>query len=139
MNSNGLLSFGQPYTFPPTSLSSYPPGINEGVPIVAPFYAEIDTTLQGSISVMEVKDTQLIDTVLSLINMSFEQTTEFSPSSIYNISWEGVVSKVYELDTVSSGPKSCYCVVHASVVTSLATQKLLCYSSNSIHSMWLNS
>ena len=105
MNTNGLLSFGQSYTFLPTSLNSYPPGINEGVPIIAPFYAHIDTTFQGNISVVEVKDTQLVNNVVSLINMSFEQTTEFCPSSIYNISWEGVVNGVEQPDPVSSGPK----------------------------------
>ena len=91
MNTNGLISFGEPVTSPPTSLmSSFPPGVTDGVPIIAPFYADIDITHQGNISVTEVNNTQTISTILSLINTSFEQRSQFSPSLLYNVSWSGV-------------------------------------------------
>ena len=105
MNTNGLLSFGEPYANPPTSLNnSFPPGVTEGVPIIAPFYADIDTTFQGNISVTEVNDIQTVDTILSWINVSFEHTSEFTPSFVYNVSWEGVERYLEDadMDTVSS-------------------------------------
>lgn len=101
MNTNGLLSFGAPYE---KLLDSYPPGVTADVPTIAPFYANVDTSFQGNISVMEVhvNDSELVGTVLSLIAMSFEQTTEFTPSVIYNVSWERVGRfSSEELDTVS--------------------------------------
>lgn len=98
MNSNGLLSFGQCHTFPPTSTNFYPPGVSDGIPTIALFYTD---TLQGNVSVKEVNDTQTVNAVLSLINMSFEQSNEFTPSSIYNVSWEDVRSTEHP-DMVSS-------------------------------------
>ena len=88
VNTNGILSFGQPYAIPPTLNNSNPPG--DGVPVIAPFYADIDTSFQGNISVLEVNDTQLVDVVLHWINAYFENDTVFSPSLIYNVSWTGV-------------------------------------------------
>ena len=89
VNTNGILSFGQPYAIPPTLNNSNPPG--DGVPVIAPFYADIDTSFQGNISVLEVNDTQLVDVVLYWINAYFENdTAAFSPSLIYNVSWTGV-------------------------------------------------
>ena len=91
MSTNGLLSFGKPFGDPPTSLrSSFPPGVTDGVPTIAPFYADIDTTLQGNISVTEVNNTQIINTILTLINESFEQGFDISQTLIYNITWKEV-------------------------------------------------
>ena len=104
MNTNGLISFGEPVASPPTSQrSSFPPGVTDGVPTIAPFYADIDTTLQGNISVTEVNNTQTIGTILSLINASFEQQSKFNPSLLYNVSWKGVrrYFKGVHTDTVS--------------------------------------
>ena len=102
MNTNGVLSFGKPFVTPPSSLNYYPPGVDNDVPTIAPFYADIDTTFQGNISVQEVNDTQLVDAVLFLINNSFEQTDGFTLSSFYNVSWEGVGRNSAMPDTVSS-------------------------------------
>ena len=102
MTTNGLLSFDEPFASPPTSLnSSFPPGVTDGVPIIALFYTNINTTFQGNISVTEVNDTQTVDTILSRINVSFEQTSEFTPSLVYNVTWEGVGRYTEVTDTVS--------------------------------------
>lgn len=99
MNTNGLLSFGKPYASPPTFMAnSIPPGVTDGVSIIAPFYADIDTTVQGNISVTEVNEKQTIDTILSWI-VSFEQTSEFMPSLVYNVSWIGVGRYLEDADS----------------------------------------
>lgn len=91
MNTNGLLSFGEPFASPPTRvISDFPPGVTDGVPIIAPFYADIDTTFQGNISVTEVNNTHTIDAFIAWINKSFEEKSDFSPSLAYNVSWEKV-------------------------------------------------
>lgn len=100
MNTNGLLSFGEPFTSSPTSLNSLlPPGVTNGIPIIAPFYADIDTTIRGNISVTEVNEKQTIDMILSWINVSFEHTSEFMPSLIHNVSWVEVGRKLDGADT----------------------------------------
>lgn len=104
MNTNGLISFGEAIASPPTSvMSSFPPGVTDRVPTIAPFYADIDTTHQGNISVTEVNNTQTISTILSLVNVSFQQIPEFSPSLVYNITWKGVgrYFKSVHMDLVS--------------------------------------
>ena len=47
----------------------------------------------------EVNDIQTVDTILSWINMSFEQTSEFTPSLVYNVTWEGVERYLEDADT----------------------------------------
>ena len=66
--------------------------------MIAPFYADIDTTIQGNISVTEVNSTLAINAILSLINVSFEQPSNFSPSLLYNVSWKGVGRYVKGID-----------------------------------------
>lgn len=73
----------------------------DNTPVIAPFFADIDTTFQGNISVREINDTQrALNSVLSLIiSESFQQSALYS---IYNVSWEGVARNSENPDTVST-------------------------------------
>ena len=58
-------------------------------PLIAPFWSDIDTSVTGNISFNEV-DLADIQSVTDIIRAAFKDSSQFVPTHVYNISWEGV-------------------------------------------------
>ena len=82
VNSNGVLSFG--YSF----ISSYPEfsGATNNYALIAPFWADINTNIRGTIYYRFANITSSIVTTLD----SYIMDSSFSPSLVFIATWDGV-------------------------------------------------
>ena len=81
MNSNGVLSFGSSFTSPsPESFSSVSNAL------IAPFWADINENVRGSIYYRSASITSSIVATLD----SYIMDSSFSPSLVFIATWDGV-------------------------------------------------
>ena len=87
-NSNGILSFGDPpaVSYTPTEFP-----LSGGVPIVAPFWADVDTRGTGNIWVRESStDTAAVEKVKAIVANAFIDLPEFTASEVIIQTWDHV-------------------------------------------------
>ncbi len=87
-NTNGILSFGVP---PEASYTPTKFPLSDGVPIVAPFWADVDTRGTGEIWVRESStDTVAIEKVKAIVANAFTGVPEFTASEVIIQTWDHV-------------------------------------------------
>ena len=84
MNNNGILSFSKgvekfsPRKFP----------IKDGVPVIAPFWADVDTTSTGKVFYREVTSNELLLTkAKNQIRAAFVNELNFEPEMLFIATW----------------------------------------------------
>ena len=88
MNTNGLLSFGMPLSvFESSSQDPFPV---TGPPLVAPFWADVDTRGTGEVYYRETNDTSLLSNVTLDIQSAFVDFINFTPTSLFIATWDEV-------------------------------------------------
>ena len=85
MNTNGLLSFGMPQ---PSYLSSSLPLAD--LPLVAPFLGDVDTRGSGEVFFRQTNNQSLLASVGTQIQMSFMDSLQFLPTSVFIATWSNV-------------------------------------------------
>ncbi len=85
VNTNGLLSFGRPE--PEYSPDHFP---LLGPELVAPFWADVDTTGSGKVSYRDTSNQTLLERTRLDIQRYFEDSRRFEPSFLFIATWEQV-------------------------------------------------
>ena len=85
VNTNGLLSFGMPRS---SYLSSSLPLAN--LPLVAPFWGDVDTRGSGEVFFRQTNNQSLLASVGTQIQMSFMDSLQFLPTSLFIATWINV-------------------------------------------------
>ncbi len=87
-NTNGILSFGEPPEDAYTPVKFPLPG---GVPIVAPFWADVDTRGTGDIWVRNsTTDTVAFEKTKGIVANAFRDLPEFTASQVIIQTWDHV-------------------------------------------------
>ena len=86
MSTNGAISFTRP-------ISEYTPDqfpLSDDKEIIAPFWADVDTTGIGGISYRETDDTELLRRADQDIRVAFPRSVGFSSSLLFIATWNQV-------------------------------------------------
>ena len=112
MNSNGIISFSAPVTLvtpDPFPLS----GDLTDVPLIAPYWADVDTTGTGTVWHREDNDPQLLARARDDIRAAFTNQSSFVPTQLLIATWDHVgyfnnrtdrVSQMYLMPSLCSYP-----------------------------------
>lgn len=87
VSTNGVVSFGGPfyeYDGPPV------PDLFYFVPVIAPFFADSDTSLAGEVFYRYTDNETLLEEATSCIRDAFD--SEFSPTVLFIATWNGVAA-----------------------------------------------
>ncbi|XP_058453091.1 nidogen [Malaya genurostris] len=87
INTNGILTFGSEFQ----NFLNLPFPIE--YPSIAPFYANVDTTLPNdtaAIVYFQSQDTELLDRVTDLVRNSFSESVDFEATHVFVATWEHV-------------------------------------------------
>ena len=85
VNTNGLLSFGQPYANVTSGTFPLP-----GPPLIAPLWADVDTREVGEVSFRETDDPALIESLTMTIREGLTRLGPFVPSHLFIATWSSV-------------------------------------------------
>ena len=85
MNTNGLLSFGQPYANVTSATFPLP-----GPPLIAPLWADVDTREVGEVFFRETNDPALIENITMTIREGLIRLGPFVPSHLFIATWSSV-------------------------------------------------
>ena len=86
MNNNGILSFGEPIgQFTP---QSFPLG--DGRMIIAPYWADVDTTGTGTVWYRETSEASLLTRAKREIQTAFVDQMFFEPTTLFIATWDHV-------------------------------------------------
>jgi len=85
VNTNGLLSFG-------TNINTYRADLvlPLGLPVIAPFLADVDTRMSGDVYYRETRDPSLLDMAAREIHPNFPRRRNFQPLSLFIVTWDHV-------------------------------------------------
>ena len=85
VNTNGILSFQSPYLafLPQLFLST-------GLPMIAPFWDDIDITRFGNIFYRQTNDTTLLQRARDQLQELFPSSGNFTPTTLFIATWDRV-------------------------------------------------
>ena len=85
VNSNGILSFRSEYLQYSPQLFPF-----TGLPVIAPFWDDIDITRFGSISYRQTNDTTLLQRARDQLQELFPSSGNFTPTTLFIATWDRV-------------------------------------------------
>ena len=88
MNTNGVLSFGQPYTTTSSNRLNFDSVFSP--PIIAPFWDDINIAGGGEIYYRQVFDSFLVEQVQLEVSSQFPEVGFFYPSLVFVATWDRV-------------------------------------------------
>ena len=98
VNNNGVISFTRAVsTFTPE-----PFPLGNGLQLIAPYWADVDTTGTGQVWYRETDNRQLLDRAQREINRVFSQQRNFVPINLFIATWDHVGYYNGNTDKVSS-------------------------------------
>ena len=86
VHTDGVISFDQPISF---TVSSFPLN-NSDIQLIAPFFADADTTRLGTVWFRETNDTTILNKADKDIDRAFPHQTSFQPQVAFITTWDGI-------------------------------------------------
>ena len=90
VNTNGVLSFGQPYTRTSSSGSNFDSVFSP--PIIAPFWDDINVQNGGAIYYRQVINSFVIEQVQQELSSHYPEVGSFYPSLVFVATWDRVAA-----------------------------------------------
>ena len=104
VNNNGLISFSPS---PPLSVHVPKPfSLGIGLPLVAPFWADVDTRGTGAVWIRNTSDVAILNKAEEDIQRAFSNEIIFEPEFAFIATWDGVGYFDSHTDKVSEGQHS---------------------------------
>ena len=97
MNTNGVISFGSPFTL--SYIRSFPLSGNDQ--IIAPYWADVDTRGTGQIFYRQSTDPNLLARASSEIQAAYPLSQNVTVTSLFITSWDAVGYFSRETDKVN--------------------------------------
>ena len=85
VNTNGILSFQSPYVAPLPQMFPF-----TGLPLIAPFWDDIDITRFGNIFYRQTNDTTLLQRARDQLQELFPSSGNFTPTTLFIATWDRV-------------------------------------------------
>ena len=85
VNTNGILSFQSPYLAPLPQMFR-----STGLPMIAPFWDDIDITTFGNIFYRETNDATLLQRARDQLQELFPSSGNFTPTTLFIVTWDRV-------------------------------------------------
>lgn len=98
MNTNGILSFQQPFT--DFQSRSFP---FDSHPLIAPFWGDVDLVQSGDIFYRETNDSTLLMRVHDNITATLPTEDSFVPTHLFIATWDNVPQYLGDSDKVKCG------------------------------------
>lgn len=86
MHTDGVISFNQPVSF---TVSPFPIN-NSDIQLIAPFFANADTTRLGTVWFRETNDTTVLKKAEEDLHRAFPDQTSFQPQIAFIATWDGI-------------------------------------------------
>lgn len=84
MNTNGLISFQRAYV----DWTPQPFPLHSIVPLIAPFWDDVDIQQSGAIHYRETADSTMLERAHNLIHGAFTTAANFMPTNIFIATWD---------------------------------------------------
>jgi len=118
VSANGVISFNDPFT----SVIPSPFPLSSDTELIAPYWAHSDITSAGTVFYRETNDSDVLFRASNDVNLFFPDVSNFSATTVFIATWEGIGYNFGGIDRVSLGFHQCYivqCLLHVSVHTGI--------------------
>ena len=89
MNTNGVLSFGQPFTRTSSGGSDFD-SVDFSPPIIAPFWDDVDITAGGVIYYRQDFDSSVAELIRQAVSFQYPEVGFFFPTLVFVATWDRV-------------------------------------------------